>query len=311
MTIVIKSDIDIKEYLTKQKNLIDNHLKKIFEDDFENNYQTPKELWDAVRYSLVYGGKRLRGILCLATYESLCKDPVFLNDCLTVACAIETLHAMSLIHDDLPSMDNDDLRRGKPSCHKAFSESTAILAGDAMLTTAFYLICCGTNQITNDKKVEIIKTLSDAFSFGLAPGQVLDLFYTNKDCDLKTIENIYKLKTAELIKASILSGGIIAQDIRKDKSIFNALNLFGLKIGIAFQIIDDILDITSDTKTLGKTSGKDEKQKKQTYPQKVGIQESKNIAKDLTSEAKSTLMKLPLHSKILPSLADYMINRIN
>lgn len=303
-----ESNIDIENYLNKQKSLIDNHLKNIFEKD--NLYTQPKELWNALRYSLLNGGKRIRGILCLATNESL--NNKYIDDCLTVACAIELIHAMSLIHDDLPSMDNDDLRRGKPSCHKAFSESTAILAGDAMLSLAFYLITENTKEISSIQKLEIIKALSNSFSFGLVPGQILDLAESGKSiqsCDLNTLKNISKLKTAELIKTSVICGGIISlntEDLR-----INHLSAFGEKIGIAFQVVDDILDVTSDTKTLGKTSRKDEKQKKMTYPVLLGIEKSKQMAQELVTASKSELEKIPLKSRLLHSLANYIINRIN
>ena len=148
-----KSDIDTECYLNDQKNILDNHIKNLFN---HNNYFEPKELWDAVKYSLLNGGKRIRGILCLATYETFKEDKKeseeYFNDCLTCASSIELIHCMSLVHDDLPSMDNDDLRRGKPSCHKAFGEATAILAGDAMLSLAFYIISENTKKISDLQK---------------------------------------------------------------------------------------------------------------------------------------------------------------
>ena len=306
MPIEIKSDIDIETYLSKQKSLIDNHLKKIFN---LKSYMHPKELWDALRYSLLDGGKRIRGILCLATNESLTNTHI--EDCLTTACSIEIIHAMSLIHDDLPSMDNDNLRRGKLSCHKAFSESTAILAGDAMLSIAFQLICEHTKEIKESQKLEIINYLSKAFSFGLVPGQILDLSASAQNYDLSFIENIAKLKTAELFKASVICGSIISLKNNTNNNILKALNTYGLNIGIAFQVVDDILDITGDTKTLGKTSGKDEKQKKVTFPLLVGVEKSKKIAKELSTQAKSALEKVEMKSQLLSSLADYIINRVN
>lgn len=303
----VESDIDIGNYLSKQKSLIDNDLKKIFQ---ESNYIEPKELWDALRYSLLDGGKRIRGILCLATNEAI--SNCHKEDCLITACSIELIHAMSLVHDDLPSMDNDDLRRGKPSCHKAFGEATAILTGDAMLSLAFQLITEKTKHISELQKLEIIKSLSSSLSFGLVPGQILDLSMSGKEiCNLEALKKISKLKTAELIKSAVICGGIISLE-RSDfeKSILH-LSGFGEKIGIAFQIIDDILDITCDTKTLGKTSGKDEKQKKSTYPKLLGLDKSKQMAKELVNEAKLDLDKTPVKNLLLHSLADYIINRVN
>ncbi|OGI10237.1 MAG: hypothetical protein A3I68_07940 [Candidatus Melainabacteria bacterium RIFCSPLOWO2_02_FULL_35_15] len=312
------SNIDIESYLTKQKNIIDNNLKRLFEES--KNFSYPGKLWDAIKYSLLDGGKRIRGIFCLATLESI--NNLFLEDCLTLACSIEIVHAMSLIHDDLPSMDNDDLRRGKPSCHKAFGEAIAILAGDAMLSLAFQLVTEHTKQISSYQKLNLINILSRAFTLGLVPGQVLDLMNSENEKDLKLTENIYKLKTAELIKASVLCGAIIGLDSdnqsenklfkpHEKEKILRYFSSFGLKVGIAFQIIDDILDITSDTKTLGKTSGKDKEQKKGTYPMILGIEQSKKISGDLIAEAKLELKKIPFKTQILSELSEYVINRIN
>ena len=318
MPIKTESNIDIENYLTKQKNIIDNNLKRLFEKNKSFSY--PNELWNAVKYSLLDGGKRIRGIFCLASLQSITNT--FLEDCLTVACSIEIVHAMSLIHDDLPSMDNDDLRRGKPSCHKAFGEAIAILAGDAMLSLAFQLVTENTKDISPTQKINLINVLAKAFTLGLVPGQALDLMNSDNIGDLQLTENIYKLKTAELIRASILCGAIIGLDLdnqsknklfesHEKEKIIEHFGNFGLKVGIAFQIIDDILDITSDTKTLGKTSGKDKEQKKGTYPMIIGIEQSKEIAENLISEAKAELKNIPLKTQILSDLSEYVINRIN
>ncbi len=305
------SDIDMESYLKTKKIIIDKHLKKLLEG---SNYVEPSELWDALRYSVLDGGKRLRGILCLTTCESLLenfnKNETLFSDCLTVASSIELIHAMSLVHDDLPSMDNDDLRRGKPSCHKKYGEATAILTGDSMLTLAIYLTSKHTNNLTEKQKLEIITTLTEAFTFGLVPGQILDLSYEEKNADIKSIEKIYIYKTANLIKASVICGGIICKNDVLDKNILEKLGGFGLKVGIAFQIIDDILDITGDTKTLGKTSGKDEKQKKATYPAIIGIEKSKKMAEELIDEAKKELKSTNHDFYLLASLADYIAKRI-
>ncbi len=320
MSIETKSNIDIENYLDKQKSIIDTNLKSLFEKN--KNFSSPDELWNAVKYSLLDSGKRIRGIFCLASFESSTRNDDFLEDCLTIACSIEIVHAMSLIHDDLPSMDNDDLRRGKPSCHKAFGEAIAILAGDAMLSLAFQLVTEHTKNISSSQKLNLIDVLAKAFTLGLVPGQVLDLMNSETGGDLKLTEKIYKLKTAELIRASILCGAIIGLDpdnqfgnksfeLNEKEKILEHFSNFGLKVGIAFQIIDDILDITSDTKTLGKTSGKDKEQKKGTYPMIIGVEQSKKIAENLISEAKSELKKIPLKTQILSELSEHVINRIN
>ena len=302
------SNIDIDNYLKTNKNILDNHLKKLFED---KNYTNPQELWEALRYSVLDAGKRIRGILCLATNESL--NNIHTEDCIIVACSIELIHAMSLIHDDLPCMDNDDFRRGKPSCHKVFGEATAILAGDAMLSLAFNLIVEHTKKISLEQKLTIINILSKAFTFGLVPGQILDLSSSyQKGGDIAHIKNISKLKTAELINASILCGAVISlPKTKEEEHIMYTLSNFGYKVGTAFQIIDDILDITTDTKILGKTSGKDMKQNKSTYPLIIGLKNSKKMAKDLIKEAKIELNNIQIKKTILFSLADYITSRIN
>ncbi len=309
MSINLKSDIDIKKYLERQKNLIDNYLKDLFST---SNYVEPKSLWDALRYSVLDGSKRIRAILLLATCESVIKDlhrdKTFLNDVLTIASSIELIHAMSLIHDDLPSMDNDDLRRGKPSCHKAFSEATAILTGDAMLTLSAYLITNNIQILSDSQKLDVIKTLTDAFTFGLVPGQIFDLEYSNKTIDINAVEKIYSNKTAALIRASVLCGGIVSRE--KIPNVTDKLSIFGHKTGIAFQIIDDILDITADTKTLGKTSGKDEKQKKATFPAIIGVEKSKVMAEKIILEAKTELENTSIDFSLLTSVADYIVQRI-
>src|SRR3989338_8211649 len=311
MVTELKSNIDIEVYLAQQKSLIDNHLKKIFVES--NNYIEPKELWDAIRYSLLDGGKRIRSILCLASYETVSPDKTHLDDCLTVCTSIELIHAMSLIHDDLPSMDNDDLRRGRPSCHKVFGEANAILTGDGMLTLAFQLIIENTNKINDKEKLEVINILAKAFTFGLVPGQMLDLETVNKSADLNTIDRIAKLKTAELIKAAVICGALIAKKnstIPIPDSILKSLDIFGINIGKAFQVIDDILDVISDTKTLGKTSGNDRKRNKPTYPSVIGLEAAKKTAEDLIENAKFELHKANTDTCVLSSIADFIIKRI-
>ncbi|OGI20149.1 MAG: hypothetical protein A3B68_00980 [Candidatus Melainabacteria bacterium RIFCSPHIGHO2_02_FULL_34_12] len=306
-------NIDIEEYLKKQKKLIDSKLNFLL-DKAKKNIDL-KELYDAISYSLLNGGKRIRGALCLATFETYAKnaDKELFEDCLTTACSIEIIHAMSLIHDDLPSMDNDDIRRGKPSCHKVFGEANAILTGDGMLTLAFQLIIENTNKINDKEKLEVINILAKAFTFGLVPGQMLDLETVNKSADLNTIDRIAKLKTAELIKAAVICGALIAKKnstIPIPDSILKSLDIFGINIGKAFQVIDDILDVISDTKTLGKTSGKDRKRNKPTYPSVIGLEAAKKTAEDLIENAKFELHKANTDTCVLSSIADFIIKRI-
>ncbi|MBI3309176.1 MAG: polyprenyl synthetase family protein [Candidatus Melainabacteria bacterium] len=303
---------DIQLYINTKKKLLDNFLEDLLNNP--NLFKEPQELWDAIRYSLLNGGKRLRGVLCLTTLESLTNknNDSFDTDDLLTAASLEIIHAMSLIHDDLPSMDDDDLRRGKPSCHKAFSESTAILAGDAMLTLPFYLISKQCTKLSDTQKLSIIQTLSFTTSFALVPGQIMDLAIKEKNIELNKLEKIYANKTAELIKVSILCGAYLSpNNIPQAKETINYLSNYGSKIGLAFQIIDDILDETSDTKTLGKTSGKDKLQNKPTYPMLLGIDNSRKIANELINDASSDLNKVNLKSQNLQFLAQFILNRIN
>lgn len=307
---ITKSNIDIQEYLKEKKILIDEHLSTLFNSE---EFQSTPALWEAVKYSTLNGGKRLRAAMCISTFESLYPNKKeLLKDCLYVASAIELIHSMSLIHDDLPCMDNDDLRRGKPSCHKAFSEEKALLAGDAMLTLATYIITEKCKNIIPENKCKIVNEISKTFTFGLVPGQVLDIDLAGKNNDLEKIDTIYKLKTASLIKSSIVCGALIAfEESPKSNEIISKLSNFGYKIGKSFQIIDDVLDITSDTKTLGKTAGKDIEQEKTTYPNVIGVEKSKKVAIELISEAKDEIKSINLSSDNLLFLSDLIVNRIN
>lgn len=300
----LKMSLTFKDFLQDRKQLIEDHLQKSLPEGGQ-----AQKLWSAMRYSCLDGGKRLRGILFLATYEAVCKkngSDVDLNKVLSIASGIECIHAMSLIHDDLPCMDNDDLRRGKPTCHKAYDEATALLAGDALLVEGIYLC------LKADLKSEILHKVSSVIleavgARGMTGGQMVDLENTNKEnVSLAELEEMHKLKTGAFLRASVLLGGIAAE--AKEQEI-QALSTYAESIGLAFQIVDDLLDLEADSATLGKTAGKDEAQNKTTYPKLLGLEESKLKAKNLIETAKAALEAEKINSQSLNQIADYVLER--
>ncbi|MFH1540954.1 MAG: polyprenyl synthetase family protein [Elusimicrobiota bacterium] len=284
--------MNIKLYLKKKKSIVGETLKKYF----LKNADEPKIINTAMKYSVFANGKRLRPILCLIACD-LC-DGVEKN-VLPTACGIEMLHTYSLIHDDLPSMDNDDYRRGVLTSHKKFGEAIAILAGDGLLTKAFEII---------DAKV--VKEIAVAAGTkGMVGGQVADIETSNSRLsDLNpqlTLDYIHKHKTAKMIEVSLKVGAILSNVSQKK---IKALSNYGIKIGLAFQIVDDILDIIGNKKKLGKT-GSDIKNKKLTYPSIYGIEKSKRKAELLIESAKNDLKIFGKKADILEELADYIIKR--
>ncbi|MEO0806995.1 MAG: geranylgeranyl diphosphate synthase CrtE, partial [Cyanobacteria bacterium J06643_4] len=232
----------------------------------------PEQIYDAMRYSLMAGGKRLRPILCLATCAMLGGNDAI---AMPTACALEMVHTMSLIHDDLPSMDNDDYRRGKLTNHKVYGEDVAVLAGDALLTYAFEYIATQTPQMgetTPARILQVIALLGKAVgAAGLVGGQIVDLASEGTAVDEKTLTFIHMHKTAALLEVSVTSGAILAG---ADQTTVEKLRRYAQRIGLAFQIVDDILDITSTPETLGKSVGKDVAAQKATYPSLWGLEES-------------------------------------
>ena len=228
----------------------------------------PKNLHEAMRYSVLAEGKRIRPILLYATGQAF---DVELNNLNGPACAVEIIHAYSLIHDDLPSMDNDDLRRGRPTCHKAYGEATAILAGDALQTLAFQILASDPEIKTNNsQRLKMIETLTLASgSNGMAGGQAIDLASVGINLSIEELENMHSHKTGALIRASAEMGALSAKNINSE--LFACISDYAKYIGIAFQIKDDILDIESDTSTLGKPQGSDLALNKPTYPNLLGL----------------------------------------
>lgn len=265
----------------------------------------PEQLHRAMRYSLLAGGKRLRPSLTLAAGEALGADT---DDLMPAACAIEMIHTYSLIHDDLPAMDNDDLRRGRATCHKAFGEAVAILAGDALLTQAFRVLSADSPRRNTERQVRVIREIATAAGTveALIGGQIADIESEGRNVDASTLEYIHRSKTGAMITTSVVVGGIIAgaSDAQIDK-----LREYGRRIGLAFQIADDILDVTSTSEQLGKTPGKDQAANKATYPAIHGIDASNARARQLVGEAIDIVADLDLKSRVLEEMARFIIAR--
>lgn len=266
----------------------------------------PARLHAAMRHSTLGGGKRIRPILVYATGQAL---NIQLHELDSAAAAVELIHAYSLIHDDLPAMDDDDLRRGLPTCHKAFDEATAILAGDALQTLAFQCLCGNAEmEVSADKRIQMIETLSRASgSRGMAGGQSMDLEATGEEQNLAQLENMHIHKTGALIRASVRLGTLFSASVSEETE--HHLDHYAKCIGLAFQIHDDILDVESDTQTLGKTQGKDHAQEKSTYPGLLGLNEAKEKAQELHQQALLSLSHLGESADSLRSIANYIIDR--
>ena len=267
----------------------------------------PAKIYEAMRYSLLAGGKRLRPILCLATCELMGGS---LEMALPTACALEMIHTMSLIHDDLPAMDNDDYRRGKLTNHKVFGEDIAILAGDGLLAYAFEYVATQTLNVPPLQILEVIARLGRTVgAAGLVGGQVLDLESEGKpDISAETLSFIHTQKTGALLETSVVSGAVLAgakaEDIAK-------LARYAQNIGLAFQIIDDVLDITATKEELGKTAGKDLQAQKATYPSLWGIEGSRQQAQQLIDSAIGELSGYDEAAEPLRAIAEYIVNRKN
>jgi len=280
--------MDLQKYIDDSKKIVESTFTKYID---KNKDLYPK-LKESMTYSFMAGGKRLRPALMFLCYELSGKDK---KDIAAAACSIEMIHSYSLIHDDLPAMDDDDLRRGKPTNHKVFGEGMAILAGDALLTDAFNLFLSINNKAKNENKIKALQILSlRAGSVGMVGGQAVDLEYENFNLKIKSKKKMEKIlnyihqhKTADMIMASCEIGSILSGDIENQKNI----SLFAQKIGLCFQIVDDILDVIADKKKLGK-SGSDSKNKKLTFVSLYGLQKAKDIADKVYKEAFFALKKI-------------------
>ncbi|MEX0335692.1 (2E,6E)-farnesyl diphosphate synthase [Vibrio tubiashii] len=265
-------------------------------------------LIEAMRYGLLLGGKRARPFLVYITGQMLgCK----LDDLDTPASAVECIHAYSLIHDDLPAMDDDELRRGKATCHIKFDEATAILTGDALQTLAFTILAEGrVNPNAENNRIKMVKVLADASGAnGMCMGQALDLAAENKQVSLQELEAIHRNKTGALMKSAIRLGALAAGE--KGLEVMPQLDKFADAIGLAFQVQDDILDIISDTETLGKPQGSDQELNKSTYPALLGLDGAINKAHTLLNEALQALEAIPYNTELLEEFARYVVERKN
>lgn len=291
--------MDINAYLNEKCALIEKKLDELIpEKDVPYN-----QLFQAARYSLLGSGKRLRPILTLATVETLGGST---EAALAPACAIEMVHTYSMIHDDLPCMDNDDFRRGKPSLHRAFPEGSAVLAGDYLLTYAFEVIAKAP-LLNSDQKIQLIDLLAkNSGGDGMIGGQIMDIDAEDKTVDIETLKQIHSRKTGAMLTASIAAGAIIANASDSEK---NLLNRFGEDLGLAFQIIDDVLDVTSSKQKHGKDVSSDVINNKKTYVALLGLEKSMETAQTLFDQAKGYLKEISKNTSIFENLAKYIIYR--
>ncbi len=291
--------MNLKTYLKSRQKQIDRAL-----DQYLPNESTrPATIHRAMRYSLFAGGKRLRPILCLAAAEA-CGGRI--DKALPLACAIECIHTYSLVHDDLPSMDNDDFRRGRPTCHKVFGEGMGVLTGDALLTIAFEILSRTKPTRRYDMSMLLREVAVAAGSEKLIAGQVADLEAEGKNADRGQLRYIHENKTAAILATSVRLGAMSANANSKQ---LGAITKFGRALGLAFQVIDDILDVTQTSEKLGKSAGKDIAARKATYPAVIGLQESRAEAKRLTRRAHEALSIFGSKGEALHALANYLLER--
>ncbi len=292
--------MDIQAYLSESKRLVDERLEALLPATSEE----PATIHKAMRHSVFAGGKRVRPILVLASGESLAGNRDIL---LGLGAGIEMMHTYSLIHDDLPALDNDDLRRGVPTCHKVFGDAMAILAGDALLTRC-YQVLADLPGLSESARINIIREVAGATGTinGMLGGQVVDLESEGKPVSERLLKYIHYSKTGALLKACVRCGAMAAD---ADAASLQALTEFGQKIGLVFQIVDDILDVTSSSEVLGKTAGKDAKVQKATYPAFYGIEASRKNANDLVISALQDIRNFGKEADPLRSLAEFIVSR--
>ena len=293
---------DLKAYLKVKQQAVNTALRKLW-DDIE---PYPSLLVQAMRYSLEAGGKRMRPILCIAATEAVGASEA---DVMPAACALELIHTYSLIHDDLPAMDNDDLRRGKPTCHKAFNEATAILAGDALQTAAFEVLADARLHQGGDplKWLEVVHLIARAAGYsGMVQGQMIDISSEGKGITLEKLEMLHRLKTGALIEASVQAGAILGGGNFHEVA---ALGAYGRHIGLAFQVADDILNVEGTPEILGKPVGSDSDHQKAAFPSLMGLQKAKLHARELIDTALGELSIFGKKGKPLAALGRYIVER--
>lgn len=292
--------MQLTDYLCETQQLIERKLDHLVP---ENASLAFNQLFKAARYALMSGGKRLRPILTLATAEMLGGN---IEAALSPACALEMIHTYSLIHDDLPCMDDDDFRRGKPSLHRAFTEGHAVLAGDFLLTYAFEVITKDP-LLDSNQKIDLIELLAhSAGSYGMIGGQIMDIEAENQKVGVERLQQIHRLKTGALIMAAIEFGGIIASASSSERA---TLRRFGNALGLAFQIIDDVIDVTSSMQKHGRTVSSDEINNKCTYVTLLGLEPAKEAAYAHLSKAEKHLEELPFDTSILRDISKRLVLR--
>ncbi|MHB9074959.1 MAG: polyprenyl synthetase family protein [Desulfobaccales bacterium] len=294
--------MDLKAYLEERRGLINRTLQAYLPQVRGPAFRVTQ----AMHYSLFVGGKRLRPILCLAAAEAVGGDA---GEVLPVACALEMIHTYSLIHDDLPAMDDDDLRRGQPTCHKQYDEATAILAGDGLLTEAFRILAAAAGKYEGRERVllDVVNLVASAAGYqGMVGGQMLDLLAEGRQVTLKELETIHRAKTGALLTAAVRAGALMGGGNRAEVS---ALTTYGEKFGLAFQITDDLLDVEGETAEMGKAAGMDEKRQKATYPAVLGLEATRAWSRRLVVEAVASLESFQAKAEPLRELAQYLLVR--
>lgn len=290
---------DLDEFLARATQAVNRALDRFLPPATVR----PATIHKAMRYSLFAGGKRMRPALCLAAAEACGGSWA---EAMPLACAVECIHTYSLIHDDLPAMDNDDYRRGKPTCHKVFGEGIAILAGDALLTHAFEILAQSRGWPRYPHPRLVVELARAAGSLQLIAGQVEDLEAEGKKISASRLQYIHERKTSALLCCAVRLGGMSANCTPRH---LRALTNFGYHVGLAFQVIDDILDVTQTSEKLGKTAGKDTRAKKATYPSIVGLEKSRQIAESLTQRAFAALKPFRGRARALEALATFLLQR--
>jgi geranylgeranyl diphosphate synthase type II len=292
--------VNLEEYIAHQQRRVEAALDRWVPAESVD----PPVIHRAMRYSLFAGGKRIRPLLAMAAADAISDAPVGIE---SAACALELIHTYSLIHDDLPALDNDDLRRGRPTCHKVFGDAMAILAGDALLTLAFEVLSKleGADASTRIRLVEELATASGTVG-GMIGGQVNDLEGEGKFPTAQLLESIHRAKTGALLRASVRMGAVYAHATQEQ---FEALSRFGEHVGLAFQIVDDVLDVEQSSEALGKTAGKDAQQKKITFPAVYGLERSREMAEEERRNAHLALAGFDERAERLKQLADRVVRR--
>ncbi len=289
---------DLGGYLSRNNALIDRALLAYLDPIAGHT-----RLAEAMRYSLMAGGKRLRPNLCLAASEAVGGSP---EVALPVACAIEMIHTYSLIHDDLPAMDDDQLRRGKPTCHVAFDEATAILAGDALLTLSFQVLA-SMETIRPERHLEVIRIIASAAGpLAMVQGQMLDMQSEGRTLTREQLQHLHGLKTGAMIEAALVTGAMVAG---ASSTKVDAIREYGQALGLAFQVVDDILNVEGDPAVMGKAAGTDRIRRKNSYPDLLGLEKSREFAQNLIRTAVEAIAGFGFEAEALRAIAGYVVER--